>query len=77
LVNSDLFMLKFSGFVLLLLMAAFAGGAVYLAFWDIPPPSAEIVRQLPDDQFPRCGDLTCRTLGRQPARAHAGPLTFC
>jgi hypothetical protein len=53
LVNSDLFLLKFSGFVLLLLMAAFAGGAVYLAFWDIPPPSAEIVRQLPDDQFPR------------------------
>lgn len=46
-------MAKISGFIVLLLIAALAGGTVYLAFWDIPPPSAKVVRTLPDDQFPR------------------------
>lgn len=46
-------MVKFGGFIVLLIMAAVVGGTVYLAFWDIPPPSAKVVRTLPDDQFPR------------------------
>lgn len=46
-------MVKFAGFLILLIALVIAGGAVYLAFWDIPPPSAKVVRTLPDNQFPR------------------------
>jgi len=46
-------MAKFGGFLVLLIIAIMVGGAVYLAFWDIPPPSAKVVRTLPDDRFPR------------------------
>ncbi len=50
---SDSFMAKFAGFLVVLILAVVAGGGLYLAFWDIPPPSAEVVRTLPDNQFPR------------------------
>ena len=30
-----------------------AGGALFLAAWDIPPPSAEVERIIPNDRFPR------------------------
>lgn len=46
-------MVKLGGFLVLLIMAAVGGGALYLAFWDIPPPSARVERTLPDSQFPR------------------------
>lgn len=46
-------MAKFGGFLFLLILVAFAGGAAYLAFWDIPPPSRTVERTLPDNQFPR------------------------
>ncbi|MGH1478536.1 MAG: hypothetical protein ACRBM6_07380 [Geminicoccales bacterium] len=46
-------MAKFAGFLVVLILAVVAGGGLYLAFWDIPPPSAEVVRTLPDNQFPR------------------------
>jgi hypothetical protein len=37
----------------LLLAGLVAGGAVFLATWDIPPPTARIEQVLPDDRFPR------------------------
>lgn len=46
-------MAKLGGFLFLLILTAMAGVTVYLAFWDIPPPSAKVERTLPDDQFPR------------------------
>jgi hypothetical protein len=29
------------------------GGAIFLATWDIPPPSAKVEKVLPNDRFPR------------------------
>ena len=46
-------MAKIGGFIVLLLIVALLGGTTFLAFWDIPPPSARVERTLPDDQFPR------------------------
>jgi hypothetical protein len=46
-------MLKFGGYLLLLLVALALGGTALLAVWDIPPPSARVERTLPDDRFPR------------------------
>ncbi len=46
-------MAKFAGFLFFLIIAVLAGGALYLAIWDIPPPSAKVERNIPDDQFPR------------------------
>jgi hypothetical protein len=37
----------------LLILAGVVGGAVFLATWEIPPPSARVEMQLPDDRFPR------------------------
>jgi len=28
-------------------------GVVFLATWDIPPPSAAVEKVVPDDRFPR------------------------
>ncbi|HEX9647987.1 MAG TPA: hypothetical protein VGB88_10845 [Alphaproteobacteria bacterium] len=39
-------------FVLLVLVAVI-GGAVFLATWDIPPPTATTTTDIPDDRFPR------------------------
>lgn len=38
-------------FLLVLVLAA--GGAVFVATWDIPPPTKEIRKVLPDERFPR------------------------
>ncbi|MEE8123010.1 MAG: hypothetical protein V3T93_02790 [Alphaproteobacteria bacterium] len=38
---------------LLILLVALAGGAVFLANWDIPPPSAPVEKVIPNDRvFP-------------------------
>jgi hypothetical protein len=29
------------------------GGGLYLANWDIPPPTTRVERSLPDSRFPR------------------------
>jgi hypothetical protein len=39
-------------FVVLLLVMAL-GGTVFLATWEIPPPTSRVERILPDDTFPR------------------------
>lgn len=38
--------------VIILLLAVF-GGAVFLVTWDIPPPSERVEKVLSDDRFPR------------------------
>ena len=37
----------------ILLVAALVGGAVFLATWDIPAPTAKIEKVLTDERFPR------------------------
>ena len=39
--------------LLIVLILALAGGTIFLATWDIPPPSSTIEKTLPDDRFPR------------------------
>ncbi len=39
--------------MLILLLAALAGGGVFLATWDIPAPTTNVEKTLPDDRFPR------------------------
>lgn len=46
-------MRSFSRVVFFLVVIALAGGAVFLATWDIPAPVKKVERVLPDDRFPR------------------------
>ncbi|MFQ5955619.1 MAG: hypothetical protein ACE5JZ_11200 [Kiloniellales bacterium] len=38
---------------LLLLLAGLVGGGVFLAMWEIPPPSARVEQVISDDRFAR------------------------
>lgn len=40
---------KLLGFILILLVLALVGGAIYIAVWDVPPPVRTIEKTLPDD----------------------------
>ncbi|MEE8394126.1 MAG: hypothetical protein V3R66_07255 [Rhodospirillales bacterium] len=39
--------------VLFALLAIIAGGSVFLATWDIPAPTADVEKVIPDDRFER------------------------
>jgi len=39
--------------VLIITLLAVVGGTVFLATWDIPPPSERVEKVLPDERFPR------------------------
>jgi hypothetical protein len=39
--------------LIVLALVVVAGGAVFLATWDIPAPSKTVERVIPDDRFPR------------------------
>jgi len=39
--------------LVVLFLVVVLGGTVFLATWEIPPPTARVERVLPDDQFPR------------------------
>lgn len=36
-----------------LILGSIAGGAVFLATWDMPPPTAEVEKEIPNDRFMR------------------------
>jgi hypothetical protein len=38
-------------YVVLLVLAAIVGGAVFLAAWDMPPPKATTEKIIPNDRF--------------------------
>lgn len=42
-----------SKLTLLLIVLILAGGAVFLATWDIPAPTQQVEKVLPDNRFPR------------------------
>ncbi len=46
-------MRKISLFVFLLVLVVVAGGGIFLATWDIPPPLSKVEKVLPNDKFPR------------------------
>jgi len=39
--------------LLVVLLVVVLGGVLFLVTWDIPPPTAEIERVIPDDELPR------------------------
>lgn len=46
-------MSKLSSVLVVLVLAVIVGGAVFLATWDLPPPSARVEKVIPDEKLPR------------------------
>lgn len=46
-------MVRFSHIVVMVVIGAIVGGAVFLANWDMPPPSSMVEKVIPNDRFPR------------------------
>jgi hypothetical protein len=46
-------MSKLAGIFIVVVIAVIAGGAAFLATWDIPAPSARIEKVIPDEKLPR------------------------
>ena len=46
-------MTRLSLWLILLILLVLAGGGAYLAFWNIPAPSAVVEITIPDDRFPK------------------------
>lgn len=40
-------------FLMLVIVAAIVGGGAFLATWDIPPPTQQVEKTIPNDRFPR------------------------
>lgn len=40
-------------FILALVAIILVGGAVFLATWDIPAPTQQVEKTIPNDRFPR------------------------
>ena len=45
-------MTKISTILFALIVIGLAGGAVFLATWEIPAPSSPVEKTIPDDKFP-------------------------
>lgn len=45
--------MRFMLFLFVLLLLILAGGAVFLLTWDIPAPTAQVEKVIPNDRFPR------------------------
>ncbi len=46
-------MLKVTSIIIATALVLLVGGALFLASWDIPAPSAEVERTIPNDRFAR------------------------
>jgi hypothetical protein len=46
-------MRKSNLFLIVIVLGVLVGGTVFLATWEIPPPSAKVEKVLSDEQFPR------------------------
>lgn len=40
-------------FALSVLVVAVAGGGLFLVTWEIPPPTTQVEKVIPDENFPR------------------------
>jgi len=45
-------MMRVSTVLMVLLLAGLVGGAVFLATWEIPAPSAPVEKVISNDKFP-------------------------
>ena len=45
-------MFRFSTVLLVVLLTGLIGGAVFLATWEIPAPSAPVEKVISDEKFP-------------------------
>jgi hypothetical protein len=46
-------MFKLSRLIALVLVLGLAAGAVFLATWEIPAPTATVEKVIPNDRFPK------------------------
>lgn len=46
-------MSKIAGVLVVLVLAVLVGGGIFLATFDIPPPSAKVEKVIPDARLPR------------------------
>lgn len=46
-------MSKLAGMLVVLLLAVFVGGGIFLAAWDVPAPSTRVEKVIPDERLPR------------------------
>ncbi len=46
-------MSKIAGVLVVLVLAVIVGGGIFLATFDLPPPSAQVEKVIPDDKLPR------------------------
>ncbi len=45
--------MRFTIFLLFLIILILAGGTAFLVTWDIPAPTAPVEKVIPNDRFPR------------------------
>lgn len=43
----------FSRVIMIAVAAGLVAGTIFLATWDIPPPTRQIEKEIPDERFPR------------------------
>ncbi|MBI5163619.1 MAG: hypothetical protein HY985_06935 [Magnetospirillum sp.] len=46
-------MSKLTGMLVVLMLATVVGGGIFLATFDLPPPSAKVEKVIPDERLPR------------------------
>ena len=46
-------MSKLSRIIALFVLVVIAAGVVFLATWQIPPPTAKVEKVIPNERFPR------------------------
>lgn len=46
-------MSKIAAVLVVLVLAVIVGGGIFLATFDLPPPSAKVEKVIPDDKLPR------------------------
>ena len=46
-------MSKLSRIIALFVLVVLAAGVVFLATWQIPPPTAKVEKVIPNERFPR------------------------
>ena len=44
---------KLTTIIAVAVLVLLGGGAAFLATWEIPPPSAQVEKVIPDDRFSR------------------------
>lgn len=45
-------MSKLAGLLVILVLAIMVGGGIFLATFDLPPPTAKIEKVIPDERLP-------------------------